>query len=226
MSNRTLSGSTKLAILGAAGVVFVAGSAFAAEATGPAQAAPQLVPTLSQGMAPQSSATFAPTLTQAQVGGGVRDRVGYGFEQGDYTLTLGGTGANDNDFESSAFAVDANLGYFFTDQFAGVLRQTVAYTDIDSSAVLRGETRLAVQYYFDMDRFQPYVGANIGYLYGDAFDDTFAAGPEVGLLYFANSTTYIFARVNYDFFFEDVGDADDAFNDGQFVYGLGIGFRF
>ena len=62
-------------------------------------------------------------------------------------------------------------------------------------------------------------------MYGDAVEDTWVAGPEGGLKLFVNDTTFILGQIAYDFFFEDSDDADDAFDDGRWVYTLGIGFR-
>ncbi|MGH7215097.1 MAG: hypothetical protein ACREIT_10075 [Tepidisphaeraceae bacterium] len=47
-----------------------------------------------------------------------------------------------------------------------------------------------------------------------------------GVKFFVNSTPFIFLMAEYQFFFEDSDDAGDAFDDGQFVYSLGIGLRF
>jgi hypothetical protein len=71
----------------------------------------------------------------------------------------------------------------------------------------------------------PYVGANIGYVYGDGVHDTFEAGPEGGVKFFVNSTTFIKLGVEYEFFFDKGDDTSNAFSDGQFIYSLGIGFR-
>ena len=43
-----------------------------------------------------------------------------------------------------------------------------------------GSTRVAVDYNFDMGRWVPYIGANLGYVYGDV-NDTWIAGPEGGV---------------------------------------------
>lgn len=56
--------------------------------------------------------------------------------------------------------------------------------------------------------------------------ESFIAGPEAGIKYFVNDTTFINLGVEYEFVFEDADKADDAFDDGRFVYLLGIGFRF
>jgi hypothetical protein len=41
-----------------------------------------------------------------------------------------------------------------------------------------------------------------------------------------NSTTFIQLSVAYEFFFDSSDNIGDAFGDGQWVYGLLIGFRF
>jgi hypothetical protein len=50
--------------------------------------------------------------------------------------------------------------------------------------------------------------------------DTWAGGPEAGVKYFINQTTFVSLLVQYQFSFRD------AFNEGMFIYGLGLGVRF
>lgn len=148
----------------------------------------------------------------------------FGFRQGEFSLTLGGSGSNDSDANNGGFNVNGNLGYFVADQLELSIRQSYGYSDFGTGSSWTGATRVGIDYYFDFDRFQPFIGASIGYLYGDQFDDTFAAGPEAGLRFLVNETTFIYASVAYEFFFENASNASDAFEDGQFVYNLGIGF--
>ena len=150
------------------------------------------------------------------------------YQAGDWELTLSGTGSNGPDFDGTSFGVNANIGYFLTKELEVGVRQTIAYSDITGGgdgSNWAGSTRLAVDYHFDMGRWQPYIGANVGYVYGDV-NDSFLAGPEGGIKFFVNSTTFINLAVEYQFFFDsDTDDATDAFSDGQFLYSLGIGFR-
>jgi len=158
---------------------------------------------------------LAPAISQAQ------------FKQGDWELTLSGQGAHGPDLDGFSAAVQGNLGYFLTDQFEIGIRQSIGYTDIGvAGSNLNGSTVVAVDYNFDLGRFVPYIGGNIGYVYGDAVADTWEAGPEGGLKYFVNNTTFVFVSIQYEFFFNSDSNASDAFSDGQFLYGLGIGFRF
>lgn len=150
------------------------------------------------------------------------------FQAGDWELTLSGQGSNGPDFDGTQFGVNGSLGYFLTKELELGVRQTIAYSDLTSAgggSAWNGSTRVAVDYHFDMGRWQPYVGANVGYVYGDAVTDSWLAGPEAGVKFFVNSTTFINLGVEYQFFFDEGSDASEAFSDGQFLYSLGIGFR-
>ena len=145
-----------------------------------------------------------------------------------WEITLGAGGANDNDFDGFVARGDASIGYYFNENLEVSLRQSLQYQDF-AGTTLDGSTRVALDYHFilgDRSQWQPFIGANIGFVYGDSVHDTFEAAPEAGVKYYANSTTFIFFQAEYQFFFDQGDEADDAFSDGQFVYTLGIGFRF
>lgn len=149
-----------------------------------------------------------------------------GFTQGDKVLFLGGSGSSDDEFDNNAFTFEGSLSYFFTDNLEGALRQGLTYSDIeDGGSNWAGATRVALDYNFDAGRWWPFVGASFGYIYGDLVNDTFVAGPEAGLKYFVNETTFIMGLVEYEFFFDEGDEADDAFDDGRFVYTLAMGVR-
>ena len=147
-----------------------------------------------------------PALAQAQ------------FEAGNWELKLAGQGANDKDFNGGTVSASGSLGYFTTKELEVGIRQTLSWTDLGGSA-WAGDTRAFVDFHFDMDRWQPYVGGFIGYVYGDGTEDAWIAGPEVGVKYFVNSTTFIGASVAYEF------NLEEGFDDGGFLYTLGIGFK-
>jgi outer membrane protein W len=150
------------------------------------------------------------------------------FQAGDWELTLGANAAHGPDLNGVTFAGTGSLGYFLTNEVELGLRQSVGYSDVTQNSggsSWNASTRIALDYHFDLNRWQPYVGANIGYVYGDGVNDTFEAAPEAGIKFFVNSTTFIQFGVEYQFFFDKGSDATQAFSDGQFVYGLNIGFR-
>ncbi len=149
-----------------------------------------------------------------------------GFSQGDKVATLSGTGLSDNEFADNDFAVSGSLSYFLSDAWELGVRQELSMNnasggDDDWAA----STIVALDYNFDLGRWWPLIGVNFGYIYGDAVSDTWVAGPEAGVRYFVNDTTFILGMISYEIFFDDADEADDAFDDGEFIYTLGIGFR-
>jgi len=141
------------------------------------------------------------------------------FQQGNWSLELSGQGSNDKDFETGSAAVNVDLGYFMTKELAAGVRQSAVWGD--GGSAWSGITTVFADWHFDLDRWQPYVGANIGYSYGSGenTDDSWIAGPEGGVKYFVNSTTFIDLRATYEF------DLEEGFDGGGFTYGLGIGFK-
>jgi len=93
---------------------------------------------------------------------------------------------------------------------------------------LDGSTRVGADFHLplgDQNQFVPFAGANFGYVYGDNVNDTWEAAPEGGIKVFVNNSTFVFAQVEYQFFFKS-GSTSDSFKNGQFVWTLGLGFRF
>jgi outer membrane protein W len=146
------------------------------------------------------------------------------------TLGLGAShGADLNGFNASG---NLSIGYFFTPDLELSVRQSMQYTDTGTTAgggsAWDGSTRLAVDYHFtfgDRGQVRPFIGANIGYVYGETINDTFEAAPEAGVKVMVGSSAFIYIMVEYQFFF-DKGDTSEAFSDGQFLYSAGVGFRF
>jgi hypothetical protein len=149
----------------------------------------------------------------------------FGPEAGDWEVTLGGGGASDKNFDSGAFALNGSLGYYFTRPLELSVRQSIAFADAGDSQ-WNGSTRLALDYHFDLKRFRPYIGVNFGGIYGDTVDDSFIAGLGAGVKHYVLEKTFIFAGMEYNWLFKDTDRVDNNFDDGQFVYNLGIGFNF
>ena len=146
-----------------------------------------------------------PALAQAQ------------FEAGNWEMKLSGSGSNDQDFRTADISVNLSLGYFTTKELELGVRQGLVWAD--GGSAWAGDTRVFADYHFDLDRWQPYIGANLGYQYGDNVSDGWIAGPEAGVKYFVNATTFIDANVAYEF------NLDEGLDNGAFFYGLGIGFK-
>jgi hypothetical protein len=144
-----------------------------------------------------------------------------GFTQGDKDLTLNATGTSSDDFDNTTLALSGNLGYFFTPNLEGSVRQSLVFADAPGGSTWGATTSLAVDYNFDLGRWWPFVGGSVGYIYGDDVADGWAVGPEGGVRYFVNDTTYILGMVQF-LWTENEGDFQD---EGAFTYTLGIGFR-
>ncbi len=147
-----------------------------------------------------------------------------GFSQGDKELLLNGTGTSNKDFDSTNFSIQGSIGYFFTKNIEAALRQDFRFVNIeDGGSAWNAITRGALDYHLDLGRFWPFVGGNVGYSYGDNVSDTWEAGIEGGLKFFVNSTTFVLGMLEYEWLLDS--DDDDGFGDGQWVYAVGIGFR-
>lgn len=147
------------------------------------------------------------------------------YQTGTKELTLSGSGASDNDFDTTNLSFDVGFGYFFNQALEGILRQTLNVTDQPGENAYNATTRLGLDYNFNVQQLRPFVGATVGYIYGDGVKESFIAGPEAGIKAFLSESTFVIAAVGYDFLFEDADEADDAFDDGFFNYRLGLGYR-
>lgn len=146
--------------------------------------------------------------------------------QGAWEFLLGGSGASDQDFDSNNVSVDVTLGYYLTDTVEVGVRQNISVAGNEDDTSWNGATTGFADYVFDFDAFRPFVGVSLGYLYGDDTNDTFIGGPEAGIKYYVKDDAFVFGRVNYDFLFDSGDQIDDNFQDGRFVYSIGLGINF
>jgi hypothetical protein len=150
----------------------------------------------------------------------------YGYQPGDWQFTLSGTGTNDRDFDSGSLGASFGLSYFFTSGLEAGLRQDMFFADTGRDTRWSATTRGGAWYNFDFGRLKPFIGASLGYTYGDNVNDTLVIGPEVGLKYFVNATTFVYGQTAYQYFIENDDDVTGRFEDGSFNHTIGIGFRF
>jgi hypothetical protein len=141
------------------------------------------------------------------------------FEAGNWDLNLSGNGTAGSGGGLDTFdaSVSGSIGYLTTKELEIGLRHQTIWSDGGSHT--GGADAVFADYYFDLDRWQPYVGANIGYQYGDLLEDSWIAGPEAGIKYFVNATTYIEGHVAYEW------NLNNGPDQGQYFYGVGIGFK-
>jgi hypothetical protein len=149
-----------------------------------------------------------------------------GFSQGDKVATLNGSGSSDEDFDNNLFSISGALNYFFTDRIEGAIRQTVSWAKVEGAdSTWNAATRVAADYDFDFGRLWPFAGGSLGYIYGDNVKDTWVIGPEVGVRYFVNQTTFLLGMIEWEFFLDRDNNHHDTLEDSIFLYTAGIGFR-
>jgi hypothetical protein len=148
----------------------------------------------------------------------------YGLSPQDWTFTLQGSGSSDDELDNSTLSLELSLGYLVTDNIEIGLRQGIGYSDPErGNDTWNASTRGFADYHFDMQRWQPFIGINFGYLYGDDVNESWIAGPEGGVKYFIKNNTHLQFLIEYNATFDDADEADEAFDDGRFVYALGMG---
>jgi len=173
---------------------------------------------------PVLSLLLLPAVSQAVV------EHDYGFNAGNWDLTLAGSGSNDQDFHVFSASANAGLGYFLSNMLEVGARQTVNYTS--SSPHWGASTRGFLDVYLDLGQWQPYVGANAGWIYGEAGArpslsgrDTGVYGPEAGVKYFLTTSAYVFGQIEYDRQCHTTTTAAGKRIDGTFIYTLGLGIK-
>jgi hypothetical protein len=147
------------------------------------------------------------------------------FEAGDFEFTLTGQGSATRGFQGQAFGVEAGLGYFVTRELSVGVRQGVSYLRLDQRvpgidrSYWGGSTYGYADYHFDMGAWQPYVGGFVGVAYPEGVSGSSVAGPEAGVKYFVNATTFVFGNLQYAYLLSEPSDS-------YWAAQLGVGFRF
>jgi hypothetical protein len=168
-------------------------------------------------------ATATAASAQTTVPGNVTVRTA-----GEREFTLGGAGAANKDFDDTFGGVSFSYGWYTTETQEWVLRQAINYSNPSNGGqAWNGSTKIAFdQHLAAQGALRPFVGVNFGGFYGDRVRDTFAAGLEGGAKYYVQPRTFVFAMLEYGWFFRKGRDIDNTFSDGQFNWGVGIGFNF
>lgn len=138
----------------------------------------------------------------------------------DWEATLTGTGQSTDDFDDSSFGVTGSLGYYLTKNFVMTVKQGAQIASANDTTLGGGRTIVQAAWQWDFAKWQPYIGMNAGGVYGAAVRDEFVAGPEIGLKYYVNESTFMFGNIGYEV------PVDECCNNGVVPYSLGIGFNF
>ncbi|MFA9478709.1 outer membrane beta-barrel protein [Phycisphaerales bacterium AB-hyl4] len=149
----------------------------------------------------------------------------FGPRQGDWEMTVAGFGASDRNIDNGNIAVTGEVGHYLTRELLVGARQDLSWVGgSDTSDSYAGATRAVAQWHFDFGEWRPFVGANLGYVYGRDRADSGTVGPEGGVKWYLQETTFVFARAGFDVEFRSSSDIDRR--RGSWTYALGLGFNF
>jgi hypothetical protein len=152
----------------------------------------------------------------------------WGPHQGTTEITLSGSGSSNKQMSNSLGGANLSFGYYFANTTELSLRQEVDYTHPQGiSAQWDGSTKVALdQDFLANSRIRPFIGANIGGIYGRRVRDTWAAGLEGGVKFYVLRTTFIVLEPEYDWFFRRAHGlvGETKFNEGEWNWGVGVGF--
>ena len=153
----------------------------------------------------------------------------WGPHAGSSEFTIGGNGSTNTRFNNSIGGITASYGYFFDNAWEGVIHQSVSYSNPQGSGgnTWTGETLGALDFNFiTSGPIRPFVGPNLGWLYGNHGRDTAAAGGEAGAKFYVMPRTFIYAMANYDWLFRHDKAIFARSNTGVWDWSVGVGFNF
>jgi len=149
---------------------------------------------------------------------------------GEREITLSGAGASDRNWNAGAFGVSGDYGWYQTPETMFGIRQSINYASIEGQTITNdfwnGATRAYANYHFGATNVRPFLGASIGGIYGDGVNTSAFAGLEGGFKFYVADRTFVLARAEYQWYFDNARDIDNTFDRGSWAYTLGIGYNF
>lgn len=170
--------------------------------------------------------TIAAALPLSAFAADKGDSDNFGPKAGDNEFTLSGTGSSNKDFNHGNLGLAIMYGKYIDDNWEWSLRQSINFADLGNRNFFSGATRAGLDYNWDLGRWRPLAGVNIGGIYGHSVSNTGIAGPEVGVKYYVKPDTFVYLLEEYQFFFKRSSDIHNNFNKGAFAHTLGVGFNY
>jgi hypothetical protein len=143
-------------------------------------------------------------------------------DAGPLELTVNAAGASNRELSAGGFTLNGSIGFFVLPLLELSVRDGVTYDDSNAGSTWDNTVRGAVDFALPLDRFEPYIGANVGYFASNKLSSSPEAAPEVGLKFFVTKSVFVYGQAEYDFLWR--GNANN-FNGGSFNYALGLGIR-
>ncbi|MBA4138282.1 MAG: hypothetical protein C0518_13295 [Opitutus sp.] len=131
------------------------------------------------------------------------------------------------EFASGLGELDATYGFVSGVALDLLARQPLSVTPVSTSEAKLGlVARFALDQELASGAFRPFVGVNLGRLYGDAAREDWAAGVAAGARYFVQPRTFVRASAEYGWMFSHARGFNDRFAEGQWTWSMGLGFTF
>lgn len=146
------------------------------------------------------------------------------YPQDGLKLNVVDTGKNSEEQNQAGLPSSVNITRFL--DLEEIFNQEVSFVDIPQEKVWDDSTRLVADYYFGSGEIVPLVGISMGYIQKEDEEDQIVARPKIGLKYFMNPNAYLYGLLEYQLRFQHDEDLYDVYNQGQFVYGIGLGLSF
>ena len=143
-------------------------------------------------------------------------------------ITFAGSGSTNTQFSDSFGGATASIGVYFNEEWQAILRQSIDYSNPENgSRRYNGSTKVALDYNFSQfGSAMPFIGVNLGRIYGTDFRDSWSGGLEAGVKYYVVRKLFVFVMADYSWLFQRTREIDDKFDDGQLTWSAGIGFNF
>lgn len=146
--------------------------------------------------------------------------------RGQKELTFSGSGNTSKDFEAGGVTTTGEFGIYLSPRHEVGIRQSLGWNKTKAGSRWNGATRLYSDYHYGAAQWRPYLGASLGGIYGDDTDETWFAGPEIGLKFYVQPAAFLFAQVEYQIFFEGSSEISSSLSDGAYYYSFGAGYNF
>lgn len=143
-----------------------------------------------------------------------------------FTLAVGGLlGHNhretDDGSESHLAGGDITFGFAPVGPVSLRLNQALLYSFHADDDGIGGRSVAGLDLQVPYLPFSPYLGANVGGVYGEGFQQGFIVGPELGFKIGLGETMFLNAKASYDYQFRN-----PDWDDGITLLGVGLGWRF
>lgn len=166
-------------------------------------------------------------LARAQTTVLTDDVASFGQPRRNVEIPISETTSSTSRFPSAPGELEAVYGFVSGVALDLLARQPIAPDPVSTSEAKLGLiARLTLDQELSTGAFRPFVGVNVGRLYGEAAREDWAAGVAAGARYFLQPRTFVRASAEYGWMFSHARGFDERFAEGQWTWSMGLGITF